>query len=653
VQAGGRLTETVSGAYAAAAILGAVEGRARHGHGDHVDVCGVEAAVTCAMGPTLNWELLGTLDTHHSDHMTGPSFNLACKDGHIGINVLTEPQWQTLCLFVGRPDMADDPRFGDYFGRLEHIDEIRGALTDALGERTAEDIFTEAQEWRLPFGLVVTPSEALELTCHAERGYLVEHEHPTLGTIRTPRVPFLMAATPSVPGRPPLLGEHTDEVLATLRESHPTTRESHTTGRESDIAARQHPLAGLRILDLTMFMSGPLVTLIAGDLGADVIKIEATQRLDGWRGVGRLGERPWENSGMWNWINRNKRGVTLNLADARGSELFAQLVATADVVIENYTPRVMGNFGVDYDRLREIKPDLIMLSLPGFGSSGAWRDYAAFAWTTEQMSAICALTGYPDDLPLFTGTTCGDPLAGLMGTLALLSAVNHRRRTGEGQHIDLSQTETATSFVGQALIETQLTGREPLRTGNANPHMAPHGVYRCREGWIAIACEDDAAWEALWTRLDARGPLPYASLAERLEAAPELDALISAWTATQDAEELMHSLQKAGVAAAVVRNGEGILADEHLAARGFWEVQDRVEIGPVHYFKEPFRYRDAVLPEARRAAYLGEHNEEVLGGILGVPAATLVELEKDGVIGRAPVGAEVPGYVPETVVGAP
>ncbi|MCW0216506.1 MAG: CoA transferase [Pseudonocardia sp.] len=636
VQAGGRLTETVSGAYAAAAVLGAVEGRARHGRGDHIDVSAWEAAITCAMGPTFNYELLDILETHHSDYMTGPSFNLPCKDGYVGINVLTERQWETLCLFVGRPDMADDPRFGGYFGRLDHIDEIRGALTEALADRTAEEIFTEGQDWRLPFGLVVSPSGALDLPAHGERGYLVEHEHPGVGTIRTPRVPFLMGATPAVPGRPPRLGEHTDEVLAELdAPAVPVTPARPGTATGTDA----HPFAGLRVVDLTMFMSGPLVTLLAGDLGADVIKVEAVQRLDGWRGVGRLGERPWENSGMWNWINRMKRGVTLNLADPRGAELLAELVATADVVIENYTPRVMANFGLDYDQLRAVKPDLIMLSLPGFGSEGAWRDYAAFAWTTEQMSSICHLTGYPDSGPLFTGTTCGDPLAGLMGAMALFSAVNHRRRTGEGQHIDLSQTETATSFVGDALVAAQVTGTDPMRAANANPHMAPHGIYPCRdERWAAIACEDDEAWRALWTELDGEGALPYPTLAERLAAVDELDALLAAWTADRDADEIMHGLQARGIAAAAVMNGKHLLADRHLAQRGFFLVQDRAEIGETHYLSEPFRLRDAELPEPRRAAYLGEHNAEVLGGILGVSPERLAELDRDAVTGTAPLG---------------
>ena len=274
---------------------------------------------------------------------------------------------------------------------------------------------------------------------------------------------------------------------------------------------------------MTMFQAGPMVTLMASDLGADVIKIEAIQRLDGWRGSGTGGGRPWENSGLFNWVNRGKRGITLNLTDPRGPALVRQLVATADAVVENFTPRVMGNFGLDYKSLRAITPDLVMLSMPGFGGTGSWRDYAVFAWTTEQMSTICHLTGYEDGGPMLTGTTCGDPLAGLMGAVALLSALHHRRLTGEGQHVDLSQVEACTSFMGDLLIEAQLTHADPGRHGNRSTTMAPHGIYPCRDDrWVAVACRDDEEWRALATAMGIIGTaLPHPTTEARVAAAAD------------------------------------------------------------------------------------------------------------------------------------
>jgi crotonobetainyl-CoA:carnitine CoA-transferase CaiB-like acyl-CoA transferase len=255
---------------------------------------------------------------------------------------------------------------------------------------------------------------------------------------------------------------------------------------------------------------------------------------------------------------------------------------------------------------------------------------------------ICHLTGYEGGDPLFTGTTCGDPLAGLMGGLALLAGLHHRRLTGEGQHIDLSQVEAATSFLGDVLVEAQLTGTDPTRHGNRNPVMAPHGTYPCRDDrWIAIACRTDDQWRALWRAMSgddaAAGTPPYPTLDERLLNVARLDEWLAAWTQDQDADELMHRLQAKGVPAAAVMNGVHMLADAHLQARGFFIPQERDEVGIKHHLAQAFRLADAALPEARRAPYLGEYNREILCGLLGVTDDEYGALERDAVIGTAPI----------------
>jgi crotonobetainyl-CoA:carnitine CoA-transferase CaiB-like acyl-CoA transferase len=411
---------------------------------------------------------------------------------------------------------------------------------------------------------------------------------------------------------------------------------------------RSLPLEGIRIVDLSMFMSGPLVTLIAADLGADVIKVESVQRLDGWRGAAAAVEgapiQPWEMAPSFNWINRNKRGITLNLNDARGAELLKRLVAVSDAVVENYTPRVMANFGLDFEALRAVRPDLVMLSMPGFGMTGSWRDYTAFAWSTEQMAGISHLTGYEDGPPMFTGTTGGDPLAGLVGAVALFAALNHRRRTGEGQYVDLSQLEAATVFMGDALAAAQLTGKDPGRRGNRNPAMAPHNIYPCRDGgWVAICCRDDADWKALAGQLGRPGlaerGVQWSQRDGRMAALAEIDALIGEWTCMRDRFELMHQLQAAGVPAAAVFNGKDLLEDPHLAARGLYLVQDRPGLGPRHYPGQPFRLSGLPAFEQRRAPLLGEHTAEVLATILGIGRQELEALETADVVGRIPLGA--------------
>jgi benzylsuccinate CoA-transferase BbsF subunit len=328
-----------------------------------------------------------------------------------------------------------------------------------------------------------------------------------------------------------------------------------------------------------------------------------------------------------------------------GADLLKRLVADADVVIENYTPRVMGNFGLGYDVLREIKPDLIMMSMPGFGGSGAWNDYVAFGLSTEQMAGISHLTGYEDGQPLFTGTNGGDHLVGVMAAGAILSALHHRDRTGEGQHIDLGQVAVSSMYIGDALTGWALNGRDPGRVGNRHRAMAPHGIYACRDaGWIAIACRDAEEWTALahligkpeWAEPDA----PYLEFAARCRDADLIDAAISAWTEPQPHIELMHRLQAQGITAGAVLNGPQLLADPHLASRGGFIAQDRPGLGIKHYPNQPYRFaRAAAIEQPSRSPLLGEHSREVLGSLLGLSESELDQLERDDVIGTLPIAA--------------
>jgi crotonobetainyl-CoA:carnitine CoA-transferase CaiB-like acyl-CoA transferase len=376
-----------------------------------------------------------------------------------------------------------------------------------------------------------------------------------------------------------------------------------------------------------------------------VIKVESVQRIDGWRGTAVTDvERPWERSFTFNWVNRNKRGITLNLADARGADFVKRLVADADVLIENYTPRVMGNFGLEYATLRAFNPRLIMMSLPGFGGDVSWRDYVAFGMSTEQMSGISHLTGYAGGPPLFTGMNGGDPFVGLIAATALFSALYHRQQTGEGQHIDLSQVEACTLFVGDAVTGWTLAGVDPGRTGNAHPRRAPYGIYPCRDdGWIAIDCQTDEQWTVL-ARLIGRAEWGVegsrlATAAERLKQRELIDAAIAGWTRSHGHIELMDTLHALGVPAGAVLSGPELLDDPQIAARGGFLEQDRPDLGVKHYPGQPYQFRFAASPQERRAPLLGEHTAEVLSECLNIGEEALAELERDDVTGTVPIAA--------------
>jgi crotonobetainyl-CoA:carnitine CoA-transferase CaiB-like acyl-CoA transferase len=644
LQTGGAISETLAGAYAAAATLMAVHARARHGRGEHIDVSAQEAVIAGAQLPTLLYEYRGITPERYSSigSGAGAAFMLPTSNGHIGLNALTLPQWHMLCKFLGREDIAEDPRFEgiSWTNPDERIEEIRQAFREALAERTAEELFHQAEEWRVPFGLVPSLGELVELPPHKERNFYTTLDHPACGHVAVPSVPFKSTSVETEPTRPPLLGEHTQDVLSDIT-SDPAQPGAKRDSEGSEV--NPLPLAGIRILDLSMFFAGPVAAQMAADAGADVIKVESVQRIDGWRGSGTLSEEgipTWESSPYFNWVNRNKRDVTLDLNDPRGQAVVKTLVRDADILIENYTPRVMAKFGLDYATLQAIKPDLVMISLSGFGATTSWRDYVAFGMSTEQMSGVSHLTGYEDDEPLFTGMTGGDLFSGVMGATAILSALWHRDRTGMGQHIDFSQIEACNVYIGDAMAGWSLAGYDPGRQGNRHPSYAPQGCYPCRNGWIGITCATNDQWTTLAGLIGrAEWTATIGDAKARQAQASAIDEAIGDWTQARDKIALMHELQAAGIPAGAVMNGPDMLADPHLAARGAFLEQDRPGLGVKHYPNQPYRFARSEPPPNERAPLLGEHLEEVLTELAGLTSDDIVELVIDDVVGTVPLAA--------------
>jgi len=348
-------------------------------------------------------------------------------------------------------------------------------------------------------------------------------------------------------------------------------------------------LEGIRVIDCTTAWAGPLATHILGDMGAEIIKVESIQRVDSWRTASPLRVNEdgwWERSPNFNAVNRNKISVTLDLTRKPAAELFKRLVKIGDLVVENYTPRVMANFGLGYPALMEINPGIVMVSMPGWGMTGPWRDYAGFAASVEQMSGMPQLLGYLDGGPLMhgVGLALGDPIAGLYGAFAILGALRRRRRTGQGQYVDLSQNEAVSCVIGDAMMDHTLNRRVQGRRGNRHPFMAPHGCYRClgQDSYVAIAIASDKEWESFCRALGEQAWLQDARFLDvmgRLANQDELDRLIEAWTIGHGDYEVMHLLQGAGVAAGPVLSPPAMLEEPNLKERGFWEWIDRAEVG--------------------------------------------------------------------------
>ncbi len=655
LQLGASVTETLTGAYAAVATLIAVYAAQEHGRGDHVDVSVIETAVNAALLPVQRYDYTGSSGARRADIGPSPSFILPTSDGYVGANVLTQAQWEMLCQFFGKPEFIEDPLFADGWSRMENSRDLATQLAEQTRPRTADDVFHDAQTWRIPFGLIPTMADVLNLLPHREREFFFDFDHPRAGRVRMPGIPWMFGDERPLGTRTPLLGEHTDDIAAASLSPRSAQGDadplslsprSPPEDAEGTGAIPERPLEGLRVIDLSMFMSGPMTSLIFADGGADVIKVESVQRIDGWRAGGATDDFWWEWAPQFNWVNRNKHGITLNLTDQRGSDVIRHMACEADILVENYTPRVMGNFGLSYEELHELNPELIMISMPGFGLTGTWSHYTAFANTTEQMSGLPHLTGYADDQPIFSGTTGGDPLAGVMGALALLSALERRRRLSAqgkpgGCHIDLSQTETATSFTGEAVTAYSISGEDHGRRGNYHPQIAPHNTYLCLDDhWIAIACETDAQFADL-ARLMGREDWieRYAAFSDRDAGRAEIDSAIAEWTRNRDARQLMRELQAMRIPAVAVYEGRELLEDQHLQARGFFITQHHPYAGARRYPLQPYRFANWSGPEIDRPSpTLGRDTREVLARLTTLTDAEVDQMEADNVIGTIPLG---------------
>ncbi len=404
---------------------------------------------------------------------------------------------------------------------------------------------------------------------------------------------------------------------------------------------KQLPLAGIRVLDLTMMWAGPYATRVLAEMGAEVLKIESPGAWDNIRTLIPLEgvEEPWNASYYFNDYNRDKKSVTLDLAQARGRELFLGLVAQSDVVIENYRASVMDTLGLDYETLRATREDIIVISMAGFGKFGAERDHVGFGPIIEQMSGLASLTGYGDDgIPYKTGISYGDPVAGKAAVAAVSMGLIRRRKTGLGVHVDLAQRETMSTLIGEAFVAASLRGEIVPQHGNRDLRFAPQGVYRCKgvEQWLAVSVRTDGEWQAL-AGVIGGSELSGLTLKERRARHDELDTAIAAWAARQEPQAAMEMLQAAGVPSGRVLDSEKIHDDPHLASRGYWVELPHPRM---HAWKQPsttWRFFEANPQLRRHAPLFGEHTREILSSLLSVSDAEMDVLQELAVIGDAPL----------------
>ena len=385
------------------------------------------------------------------------------------------------------------------------------------------------------------------------------------------------------------------------------------------------PLSNIRILDLTRVWAGPLALRMLADFGAEVIKIS-----DPRVPVDR-------ESGTNNKLNRNKLGLALRLDEPEGRQLLLDLTNISDVVIENFRPRVMRNFDLTYEDLKTVKPDIIMCSMPGFGSEGEYAEYPAFGPSVETMTGISSLMGYPGGPPMVSGIAYPDPLAAMNGAGALMSALLHRQRTGQGQFIDLALSEGPVCQIGEHIVAFSRTGTQPLRIGNTHPNHAPYGVYPCSDDdqWIAICVTSDNQWAILQKLMgnsdgeDSR----FASSASRVSHRAELDELVGQWSVKHDSRELTVTLQSLNIAAGAAVNNWQMLEDPHMNQRGFMMDIDEPDLGVKRYPGQAIRLSSTPATKQNPSPQLGEHTRQLLHNLLSMSNAEIDRHAEHGIIG--------------------
>ncbi|MBG9387393.1 CaiB/BaiF CoA transferase family protein [Caenimonas aquaedulcis] len=406
-------------------------------------------------------------------------------------------------------------------------------------------------------------------------------------------------------------------------------------------APRKLPLAGLLVADFCWIGAGSYTTKIFGDMGADVIKIETSTRLDSLRLAGpyKDGKPGVNRSGYFADRNSSKRGITIDMKHPKALGVIRKLIAKSDIVANNFAAGVMEKFGLGPEDCAKMKPDIIYLAMSMQGSKGPQRDFRGTGSSIAALTGIQYLSGLPDRIPAGTGTNYPDHLPNpCHAAFALLAALRHRRRTGQGQFIDFAQTEPMLSLMGPTFLDLTVNGRLQDRRGSDHPWAAPHGVYPAagKDRWIAITVMDDAQWSAL---VDAMGSPAWAlearwqTMPQRYRDREELNRLLGEWTAKQDAQELMQKLQAKGVPAGAVQDAHDVTrVDPQLAHRGHWVRLPHAEMGESLYNNLPFRFSRTPVQPTRPAPLLGEHTREILRDMLGLGDAEIDALEAEQVL---------------------
>ncbi|MEM7095343.1 MAG: CoA transferase [Actinomycetota bacterium] len=584
---------------------------------DHSVMATVSAMLEASF---IAWSYAGNVAKRNDGRILTPWRILPCADGLIFLVTVEQDQWERLVDFMGTPEWATMGIFDTIEDRALNQDVLNIYLEEWTRQHSVEELWHAGQERRICFAPVFTMGD-LERQPHlAERGFFHRVDHPAAGEVNHLGAPFLLT-------------EHgTGDSPWALRSAAPVLGESAEAASIPSFAARvdadvptidadaihAKPLAGVRVIDFSWVWAGPYCTMHLAYLGADVIKIESSDRPSLGR---RLPIQPPDleptlnTCGYFNQWDQGKRSVELDLTDPASIETVLALIANADVVVDNYATGVMDRLGLSDEVMLTANPNLILASVTGYGHTGPLREYMGYGPTTCPLSGLAAMTGHPGGPPMEAGLSIGDPAAGLTAAFGIVASLFGRARGDGGTRIDVSLWESTAVNAIHAWMAHQL-GHEPAGPqGSRHPVAAPHGVYQASgdDDWVAIGCLDDDQWRAFAAIAGLADDSRFATLTDRKTNENALDAAVGDWAATRKRWTIVEELQAMGVAAYPSLRCDELEANPQHMARQFWERFDHPEVGPRAHSGVPWRTHHQPNGVSHRAPMMAEHSSEVLG----------------------------------------
>src|SRR5262245_24324021 len=625
--------------FAAAGLLAALYRRERTGRGDHVDSSMQETLATQEHIIRL-WanekQISKRAGSQHGS--VAPAKIFSCRDGFVYL-YLTRQHWKLfLTIWKDHASVFDASDWLNNLYRRAHADELNQAVQSFLNRFTMAEITDLLQGKGIPCVPVNTPMAFANDEHVRSRGFMAPVEHVGFGRAEQPAMPFMIDGERPAVGSVPVLNSwrDSDDKHSSFEGLAPSPASGEGKG-EGNVSGGNGPLDGMRIVSFDHVLAAPYGTTILAELGAEIIKVESSKGgMDPFRFFG-TGEDP-NVSPRFLEFNRNKRSFTVNLKHPKGQGVLHDLVAKADVVLDNYSVDVVERIGLSYDQLRRVKPDIVNLRMPGLGTTGPKRHFSTVGVNITSFTGLTYMWNHPGNThpPIGSQTVFPDYVSGTLCAIIIISGVLHRDRQKRGAFIDLAQSEATAFMIGANLMEAASTGTDPEPVGNASIAIAPHDCYSCKgeDRWCVIAAENDQQWSALAQIIDGglNHDARFMTAADRVQHRDAINAAITRWTRDKDAYEIVNQLKRAGVPCGVVQTGEDLTNDTHLKQRGFIVAVDNPRLGNVVLPNFPLQFANAKLTRRWEFPVLGRDTETVLRDVVGYDAERIATLKNEGVL---------------------